>query len=255
MVNRPYTDIFFEQEEGVATITLNRPHKRNAFRQKTLEELAKAFLQAGRDGSVGVVVLTGEGENFCAGGDIGEMLGLTPETGAVFVQHLFALAQAITDCPKPVIARIDGYCIGGGNELQLFCDLGVASDRARFGQVGPKVGSAPLWGGSLLLPRLLGLRRAKEMMFLCEPITAARALEIGLVNRVVPASQLHDATDTLCRDLLRRSPQSLKLLKHSLHRGFAEEIRKDLSLLEGIYGTPELKEGMAAFLERREPRF
>lgn len=254
-VNGPYTDILFEQDGRIATIAINRPHRRNAFRQKTLEELTSAFVRAGQDASVGVMILTGEGDTFCAGGDIGEMLDLTPKTGAVFVQHLFQLARSILDFPKPVIAKIDGYCIGGGNELQLFCDLSIAGDRARFGQVGPKVGSAPLWGGTLLLPRLIGLRRAKEMMFLCEPITAARALDLGLINRVVPSDRLSAATEETCRTLLQRSPQSLRLLKRSLHRDFAADLKKDLELLEGIYGSQELREGMAAFLEKREPRY
>jgi len=250
-----YTDLHVDRNGSIETITLNRPHKRNAFRQQTLIELTDAFRKTSQDETIRTVVLTGEGSTFCAGGDIGEMLDLTPKTGEIFVHHLYQTAMAILECPKPVVAMIDGHCIGGGNELQLFCDFGLASDRASFGQVGPKVGSAPLWGGTLLLPRLIGLRRAKEMMFLCELIGADRALSLGLINRVVPSPQLREATEAFCRQLLERSPQSLRLLKRSLHRDFDGDLRKDLDLLKGIYGSDELQEGMAAFLEKRRPRF
>lgn len=147
------------------------------------------------------------------------------------------------------------YAIGGGNEIQLFCDLTIASDRSVFGQTGAKVGSAPLWGGTQILPALVGLRKAKEIMFLCGTYPASEAAAMGMINRVVPEDFLDQTVESLCRALLKKSPQSLRLLKKALHREILPRLVLDLKTLEGIYGSAEIKEGMSAFLEKREPRF
>jgi len=252
----PYQDISYASANRVATVTLNRPEKLNAFRNKTLIEAAESITRAVKDRSVGVIVLTGAGKKaFCVGGDIGEMKGLNRKTGRLFVKNLERFAKTILTCPKPLIAKVNGWCIGGGNEIQLFCDLTIASDRSVFGQTGPKVGSAPLWGGTQILPSLVGLKKAKEIMFLCGSYSASEAAEIGMINRVVPEAELDRTVESLCRDLLKKSPQSLRLLKKALHREIIPRLVLDLKLLEGIYGSAELKEGMSAFLEKREPRF
>jgi len=254
--NHSDTDILFEIKDRVAVITLHRPEKLNAFRSRTLRELTQAVRRAVRDGSVGIVVLTGSGSRaFCVGGDIEEMKALTPRTGKSFVAELYRTAEALLSCPKPTIAKVNGYCLGGGNELQLFCDLTVASDRSVFGQVGPKVGSSPLWGGSQILPALTGLKKAKELMFLCPQITAREAASLGLINMCVPEAELENKVREIGQNLLRKSPQSLRVLKKSLHRGLLGRVREDLKLLQSLYGSRELREGMQAFLDKREPRF
>lgn len=251
-----FKDILYKEEARMALITLNRPECLNAFRTQTLLELAQALKRAARDKSVGVIVLTGAGgKAFSVGGDITEMKELDRARGRVFVRHLGSLTKAFLTCPKPIIARVDGYCLGGGNEIQLFCDLTIASDRSFFGQTGPKVGSAPLWGGTQILPGLVGLKKAKEITFLCKHYRAEEAVAMGLINQCVPASELDRTVREVCQELLKKGPQSLKLAKKSLHGGLLRQVLQDLKSLQTIYGSPELKEGMAAFLEKREPRF
>ncbi len=249
-------DILYDVTRGIATITLNRPEKLNAFRNQTLVELAKALTTAIRDKKVGVIVLAGAGDKaFCVGGDIGEMKSLNQKTGRIFVRNLARAGRLFLTCPKPIVAKVNGYCIGGGNEIQLFCDLTIASEKSVFGQTGPKIGSAPLWGGTQILPALVGLKKAKEIMFLCRQYSAAEAAAIGMINRAVPESDLDRTVSQLCEELLKRSPQSIRLVKRSLHRNLQAPLAKDLTLLRRIYGSRELSEGMRAFLEKREPRF
>lgn len=249
-----HQDILYTVSEGVATITLNRPEKLNAFRGQTINELTQALNEAIKDKAIGVIVIGGSGgKSFCVGGDLEEMKGLDSKSGPLFVQRLLHLARTFLNCPKPIIAKVNGYCLGGGNEIQLFCDLTIASEESSFGQVGPKVGSAPLWGGTQILSRLLGLKKAKEMIFLCEPYSAAEAEQMGLINFAVPAAELDSCTTKICRDILMRSPQSLRLVRQSLHEGILKEIERDLKKLQTIYGSAELKEGMNAFLTKKSP--
>ena len=251
-----FEDLIFTVREGVATMTLNRPEKLNAFRNQTLAELNKGLTQAIRDRSVGVIVLAGAGgKAFSVGGDISEMKSLNRKTGRIFVQNLLRLGKTFLTCPKPIVAKVNGYCIGGGNEIQLFCDLTIASDKSVFGQVGPKVGSAPLWGGTQILPLLVGLKKAKEIVFLCKQYTAAEAVQMGLINQVVPESDLERTVETICKEILAKSPQSIRLVKKALHRNLIAALQKDLKDLEKIYGTTELAEGMNAFLEKRAADF
>ncbi len=251
-----YRDILYKAEDGIATIALNRPEKLNSFRNQTIVDLTKAMTAAIKDRSVGVIVITGAGgKAFSVGGDISEMRVMNKKTGAIFVRNLARLGKLFFSCPKPTIAKVNGYCIGGGNEIQLFCDLTIASDRSTFAQTGPKVGSAPLWGGSQILPGLVGMKKAKEIAFLCRHYTAAEAATIGLINQAVSEGDLDHVVDETCRELLQRSPQAIRLLKKSLHAGLEAQLQKDLKNLAGIYGTAELQEGMNAFLEKRSPNF
>lgn len=251
-----FQDILYQASDGIVTLTLNRPKKLNAFRSRTITELSQALVTAIQDRSVGVIVVTGSGgKAFSVGGDIGEMKNFDKKSGRVFVQNLLRLGRVFLTCPKPIVAKVNGYCIGGGNEIQLFCDLTIASDKSVFGQTGPKVGSAPLWGGSQILPLLVGLKKTKEVAFLCKQYSAAEAEEMGMINRVVPEAELDQAVDEIAHELLKRSPQSLRLLKKSLHRDLFPKLVRDLKDLGGIYGSAELKEGMGAFLEKREPDF
>jgi len=254
-----YQDILYEKREGVARLTLNRPKVFNAFRNQTLTELFEALQDAGEDRAMGVIVITGAGgKAFCSGGDIEEMRGLAPETGRIFVHRLFRVFQLIRTAPKPVIAAVDGYCLGGGNELNLVCDLTLATEKSIFGQVGPTVGSTPVLAGTQFLPRLVGDKKAKEIIFLCQRYSAREALEMGWINKVVPDGTLEEAVKEWCERILGMSPQALRIAKVSLnfeadqlHPSFTHGIE----MLGATYGSPELVEGMTAFLEKRAPDF
>lgn len=252
-------DVRFEIEDGVATITIDRPEVHNAFRLKTLDELRQAVLAADRDRSVGVIVLTGAGERaFSSGGDV-RMEDESDGAGARELGHrCMALSLAMRACGKPIIAKVRGWCIGGGNELNLLCDLSIASEDAKFGQAGPRMGSVPIWWGTQLLPRLVGDKRAKEIIFLCETYPAAEAERLGWVNKVVPAEELDEATRAWCDRLLGMSPQALRVAKHQLNN---EADRQWPSVVNGyefisfIHNTEEFHEGTRAFLEKRPADF
>jgi len=254
-----YEDILFEKQAGAAKITLNRPGVFNAFRNRTLTELGEALQDAAEDGAVGVMVLAGAGgKAFCSGGDIEEMRGLTPETGRNFVHRLLRIFQLIRTAPKPVLAAVDGYCLGGGNELNLVCDLTLATEKSIFGQVGPTVGSTPVLAGTQYLPRLVGDKKAKEIVFLCQRYSAREAAEMGWINKVVPDGTLEQAEKEWCSRILSMSPQALRIAKVSLNFE-ADQLYPSfihgIEMLAATYGSPELVEGMSAFLEKRKPDF
>ena len=253
-----YTDIIFEANAGVARITINRPEKYNAFRGKTCDELIDALHRAAWDRSIGVVVLTGAGEKaICTGGDQSAHDGGYDGRGLIGLP-VEELQGLIRDVPKPVIARVNGFAIGGGNVLVTCCDLAIASETAQFGQVGPKVGSVDPGFGTALLARLVGEKKAREIWFLCRRYTAQQALDMGLVNAVVPKEELDAEVDRWCLEILAMSPTALSIAKRSFNadsdsiRGIGALGMQALSL---YYGTPESHEGVTAFLEKRKPRF
>jgi 2-ketocyclohexanecarboxyl-CoA hydrolase len=253
-----YEDLLYEEQGGVARITINRPRVMNAFRAKTCEELIQALQRAGWDRQIGVVVLTGAGDKaFCTGGDQSAHSGQYDGRGTIGlpVEEVHA---AVRDIPKPVIARVQGYAIGGGNVLATVCDLTIASERAVFGQVGPKVGSVDPGFGTAYLARIVGEKRAREMWYLCRRYTAQEALAMGLVNAVVPHEELDAEVDRWCAELLARSPTALAIAKRSFNAD-TESIRGIASLgLQAVslyYGTEEAQEGVAAFREKRQPDF
>ncbi|WP_454735194.1 2-ketocyclohexanecarboxyl-CoA hydrolase [Cupriavidus necator] len=253
-----YTDILYEVREGVARITINRPQKYNAFRGRTCDELIHALNAASWDKSVGVVVLTGTGEKaFCTGGDQSAHDGGYDGRGVIGLP-VEELQGIIRECPKPVIARVNGYAIGGGNVLVTCCDLAIASDTAQFGQVGPKVGSVDPGFGTALLARVVGEKRAREIWFLCRRYTAAEALAMGLINAVVPVEQLDAEVDKWCQEILAMSPTALAIAKRSFNAD-TDSIRGigglGMQALALYYGTAESQEGVHAFLEKRKPRF
>jgi naphthoate synthase len=260
-----YTDIRYELSgDGIAKITIDRPDVRNAFRPQTIVEISDALTRAREDTSVGVVVLTGEGSlAFCSGGDQnvrGDTGYLTEpgREGAVGRFHVTDLHIQIRRLPKPVVAMIAGYAIGGGHVLHLVCDLSIAADNARFGQVGPRVGSFDGGFGAGLLASLVGPKRAKEMWFLCRQYDAGQALEMGLVNAVVPLDELEDATVAWCREMLAMSPFALRLVKASFNAtedGFSgiQQLAHDANLL--FYENAEAHEGRDAYREKRAPDF
>ena len=260
-----YDDIFYDVAEGIAKITINRPERRNAFRPQTLFELSDAFERARDDISVGAIILTGEGPDaFCSGGDqkirgndgyIGDDDVARQGVGRL---NVLDLQIQIRRLPKPVIASIAGYAIGGGHILHLVCDLSIAADNARFGQTGPMVGSFDGGYGSSLLARTIGLKRAKEVWFLCRQYDAATALDWGLVNAVVPLAELENETVAWCRRILELSPIALRMLKAGFNAaddGLAgvQQLAGDATML--FYMSEEGQEGRNAYVERRRPDF
>ncbi|KMO38917.1 dihydroxynaphthoic acid synthetase [Methylobacterium variabile] len=253
-----YDDILYEAQDGVARITINRPERYNAFRGQTVEELIRAFQEAGWDRSIGVIVLAGAGDKaFCTGGDQTAHEGQYDGRGTIGLP-IEELQSLIRDVPKPVIARVQGFAIGGGNVLATICDLTIASERAQFGQVGPKVGSVDPGFGTAYLARVVGEKRAREIWYLCRRYTAQEALALGLVNAVVPHEALDAEVARWCAELMERSPTALAIAKRSFNadtesiRGIASMGMQALSL---YYDTDESREGAAAFREKRKPDF
>lgn len=246
--------------EGIARITIARPEVRNAFRPLTVTEMERAFTLAREDQNVGVVILTGEGrEAFCSGGDqkVRGEGGYVGEDGIPRL-NVLDLQRQIRTLPKPVIAMVAGYAIGGGHVLHLVCDLTIAADNARFGQTGPRVGSFDGGYGASYMARIIGQKRAREVWFLCRQYDAATALAWGLVNAVVPVERLEEETIAWCREILANSPTALRLLKAALNadcdgQAGLQQLAGDATLL--FYLTEEAREGKRAFLEKRAPDF
>lgn len=254
-----YQDIAFDRRQGVAEIRINRPDKYNAFRAQTIEELLDAFKQAGADRSVGVIVLTGTGDKaFCTGGDQSSHgQGGYGGRGAIGLP-VDELQGLIRDTPKPVIAKVNGYAIGGGNVLVTVCDLAIAAEHAQFGQVGPKVGSVDPGFGTALLARGLGEKRAREVWFLCRRYSAAQALAWGWINAVVSKEDLDAEVQRWCDEILGLSPTALAIAKRSFNID-TEQLRAVSSMgfeaLALFYESAESREGVEAFLNKRKPEF
>jgi naphthoate synthase len=258
--SKKFTDIKYHKAEGIAKITINRPEVRNAFRPLTVNEMIAALADARRDRSIGVIILTGEGEKaFCSGGDqrVRGEAGYKDEKGD---HHLNVLEfqRQIRTCPKPIIAMVAGYAIGGGHVLHLMCDLTVAADNATFGQTGPRVGSFDGGYGSGYLARVVGQKKAREIWFLCRQYNADQALDMGLVNTVVPLEKLEEETVTWCREILENSPVAIRCLKAALNadcdgQAGLQEFAGHATML--FYMTEEGQEGRNAYLEKRKPDF
>lgn len=258
---KTYTDIKLEKtEEGIAKITINRPEVRNAFRPETIIELKDAFEICREDPDVGVIILTGEGPHaFCSGGDqrVRGEAGYVGRDGLPRL-NVLDLQKQIRSLPKPVVAMVAGYAIGGGHVLHIVCDLTIAADNARFGQTGPKVGSFDGGLGSSYLARIVGQKKAREIWFLCRQYNAQEALEMGLVNTVVPLDQLEAETLKWCREMLQHSPLSLRCLKAAMNADCDGQIglldlAGNATLL--YYMSEEAKEGKQAYIEKRKPDF
>lgn len=256
-----FEDILYEKsEDGIAKITINRPEVRNAFRPRTVTEMMQAFSDARDDENVGVVILTGAGDlAFCSGGDqrIRGTGGYVDDHGIPRL-NVLDLQRLIRTLPKPVIAMVAGYAIGGGHVLHMLCDLTIAAENARFGQTGPKVGSFDGGYGASYMARLVGQKKAREIWFLCRQYDAQQALDMGLVNKVVPLDQLEAETVQWCREILANSPMALRCLKAALNadcdgQAGLQELAGNATLL--YYLSEEGKEGKNAFLEKRKPNF
>lgn len=252
-------DVRYTVANGVATVTIDRPAVHNAFREQTMRELIDAFDAADSDPDAVVVVLTGTGDRaFSTGGDVAMEDAFDEAEGRRMARLLIRLAEAIRGTGKPVVAKIRGWCVGGGNELNLMCDLAVAAESARFAHTDSRLGSSPIWYGTQLLPRLVGDRRAKEILLLGRHYTATEAADMGWINAAVPDDELDATVAQWCATLLGNSPQAMRLTKASVDSAAdlaLPSVRQGFAALTGFYGTPEFHEGTTAFLERRAPRF
>ena len=257
-----FEDIIFEKsEEGIAKITINRPEVRNAFRPLTVREMQQALEDAREDSGIGVIILTGAGEKaFCSGGDqrIRGDAGYQDSGTGHLRLNVLEFQRQIRSCPKPVVAMVAGYAIGGGHVLHVMCDLSIAADNAVFGQTGPKVGSFDGGYGSSYLARIVGQKKAREIWFLCRQYDARQALEMGLVNTVVPLAQLEEETIQWCREMLRMSPIALRCLKAAMNadcdgQAGLQELAGNATML--FYMSEEGQEGRNAYLEKRPPDF
>ncbi|CAM0117221.1 1,4-dihydroxy-2-naphthoyl-CoA synthase [Rhabdochlamydiaceae symbiont of Dictyostelium giganteum] len=257
---KSFTDILYHKTSGIAKITINRPHVRNAFRPLTVQEMREALEDARQDSSIGVIILTGEGkEAFCAGGDqkIRGTAGYQDGQGGEHL-NVLDLQRQIRSCPKPVVAMVSGYAIGGGHVLHIVCDLTIAADHSIFGQVGPKVGSFDGGFGASYLARIVGQKKAREIWFLCRQYSAQEALQMGLINHVVPYEKLEATTVAWCEEMLQHSPMALRCLKASLNadcdgQAGLQELAGNATML--FYMSEEAQEGRNAFLEKRKPNF
>ena len=262
--NGEYDDIRYEKGEnaadGIIRITINRPEVRNSFRPKTIKELKVAFENAREDSDCGVIILTGEGPDaFCAGGDqkVRGSAGYVGEDGVPRL-NVLDLQRQIRTIPKPVVAVVAGYAVGGGHVLHMMCDLTIAADNAKFGQTGPKVGSFDGGWGASYMARIIGQKRAREMWYLCRFYDAEQALDWGLVNAVVPLEKLEEESVKWCQEMLEKSPMSLRLLKAALNadcdgQSGLQQLAGDATLL--FYMSEEAQEGRNAFKEKRKPEF
>jgi naphthoate synthase len=255
-----FEDILYHKSDGIAKITINRPEVRNAFRPLTVQEMMEALADARNDSKIGVIILTGQGEKaFCSGGDqrVRKEAGYRDDDG-VDRLNVLDFQKQIRGCPKPVIAMVAGYAIGGGHVLHIVCDLTIAADNAIFGQVGPKMGSFDGGFGSSYLARLVGQKKAREIWYLCRQYSAKEALDMGLINHVVPYEKLEEETVSWCREILAHSPLALRCLKSAFNADCdgqtgIQELAGNATLL--YYMSEEAKEGHQAFLEKRKPDF
>ncbi len=253
-----YEDLIYDVRDGAAHITINRPKVMNAFRGKTCEELIHAFQKAGWDKNIGVIVLGGSGDRaFCTGGDQSAHEGQYDGRGTIGLP-IEEVQSLIRDVPKPVICRVQGYAIGGGNVLATMCDFTIASEKAIFGQVGPKMGSVDPGFGTAYLARIVGEKKAREIWYLCRRYTAAEALAMGLVNAVVPHDQLDAEVTKWCAEIMEKSPTAISIAKRSFNAD-SENIRgigsMGMQTLKLYYDSDESREGVNAFNEKRKPDF
>jgi naphthoate synthase/2-ketocyclohexanecarboxyl-CoA hydrolase len=252
-----FEDIEYRVADGVAHVTIDRQKKLNAVRVQSLEELRSALAQANEDPDVGVVVLSGAGERaFCVGGELAAPID--PAEDRRFMRAALRFSEEMRAGGKPVVAKVRGYCIGGGNEINMLCDLSIAGESARFGHTGPKIGSVPLWYGVQVLLATVGEKRAREIVYLCRQYSAAQALDWGWINAVAPDDELDATVDQWCGEILSKGPGALRLAKlhiNALSDSMHGSVYQGIESILMLHGTEEAAEGMSAFQEKRPPDF
>ncbi|MBI3936133.1 MAG: enoyl-CoA hydratase/isomerase family protein [Betaproteobacteria bacterium] len=255
-----YTDIIYEKKQGAAWITINRPDTYNSLVARTILEMTEAVTDAAEDPEIGVIVITGAGEkSFSSGGNLKALNERTSLDSRNHMRRLAHLGVALRTCGKPTIAAVNGYAVGAGHELHVMCDLTIAAEHAKFGQTGPRMGGMPVWGATQLLHRMVGEKKAREIIFMCRLYTAKEALEMGLVNHVVPMAELYPTVEQWCTEILEKSPQCLRVLKLAMNQ------ESDANMWGAFFsgaelfamhtGSPEFVEGTSARIEKRKPDF
>lgn len=255
-----YTDVIYEKKQGAAWITINRPDTYNSLVARTILEMTDAVTDAAEDPEIGVIVITGAGDkSFSSGGNLKTLSERTSLDSRNHMRRLAHLGVALRTCGKPTIAAVNGYAVGAGHELHVMCDLTIAAEHAKFGQTGPKMGGMPVWGATQLLHRMVGEKKAREIIFMCRLYTAKEALEMGLVNHVVPMAELYPTVEQWCREILEKSPQCLRVLKLALNQesdgNMWGSFFSGAELFAMHTGSPEFVEGTSARIEKRKPDF
>lgn len=256
----PFKDIIYEKKEGTAWITINRPDSYNSLIERSIAEITTCVMDAAEDPEIGALVFTGVGEKaFSSGGHVKAMNERTSLTARNHMRRMAQLAVAMRTCGKPIIAAVNGFAVGAGHELHIMCDMTIAADHARFGQSGPKMGGMPVWGATQMLHRMVGEKKAREIIFMCRQYTAQEALSMGLINLVVPMSELYSTVSQWCREINEKSPQCIRVLKLALNQesdtSFWSSFYSGAEMFAMHTGTPEFIEGTAAFIEKRKPDF
>lgn len=257
-VANEYGEISYEVRDNVAWLTIERPEVKNAFREQTLDEIAEAANSTREDPTIAALVISGSGGAFSAGGDFHAMMKLNKANSYMWNDRMMKVAMTLRNLPIPVIAMVEGPCVGGGHELMLWCDLVITADDATFGQTGARVGACPTVGATQYIAKLIGERRAKEMIFLCKTYTGKEAAEIGLANISVPREELRSKVEEVCRQIVGYSSATIRATKVSLNfdsDALYPSWQHGMELLANIWGTEESLEGMNAFLEKRKPNF
>jgi len=257
-VANEYGEISYEVRDNVAWLTIERPEVKNAFREQTLDEIAEAANSTREDPTIAALVISGSGGAFSAGGDFHAMMKLNKANSYMWNDRMMKVAMTLRNLPIPVIAMVEGPCVGGGHELMLWCDLVITADDATFGQTGARVGACPTVGATQYIAKLIGERRAKEMIFLCKTYTGKEAAEIGLANISVPREELRSKVEEVCRQIVGYSSATIRATKVSLNfdsDALYPSWQHGMELLANIWGTDESLEGMNAFLEKRKPNF
>lgn len=253
-----FEDITFQKERHIARVTINRPERYNAFDARTCSEIEAAISDASKDRRIGVIVITGAGDAFSSGGYLGDLAKASAAQLRCLFDSAFKMFTAIRRARQPVIAAVNGYAMGGGNELVVACDLAIASQKAKFGQTGPKIGSSPIYGGTNMLSLIIGEKKAKEVCYLCRVYTADEALQLGWINKVVPHDKLYDEVEAWCHEILDKSPTYLEITKVTSNVWWdmlAPSFSHAGLLLAEVAGCPEMIEGASSFLGKKKPDF
>lgn len=256
----PLQDLIYEKKNGSAWITINRPDTYNSLLENSVREMQLCITDAAEDPEIGAIVITGAGEKaFCSGGNVNAMSERTPQISRNHMRRMGLLALSIRTSGKPVIAAVNGFAVGAGHELHIMCDLTIAAEHAKFGQAGPKMGGMPVWGATQMLHRMVGEKKAREIMFMCKQYTAKEALDMGLINLVVPMSELHSTVQQWCDEINEKSAQSLRVIKLAMNQdsdtSFWASFYSGSELFSMHAGTAEYYEGTRAFVEKRKPDF
>ena len=257
---RELKDLIYEKKNGTSWITINRPDTYNSLVEETILEMLTCITDAAEDPEIGAIAITGTGDKaFSSGGNVNRMTERTPQVSRIHMRNMAQLSVAMRTCGKPIIAVVNGYAVGAGHELHIMCDLTIAAEHAKFGQSGPKMGGMPIWGATQMLHRMVGEKKAREIIFMCRQYTAQEALQMGLINLVVPMSELISTAQQWCDEINEKSGQCIRVLKLAMNQesdaSFWPSLYSGSEMFSMHAGSPEYLEGTMAFVEKRKPDF